>query len=259
MLYYLNRGKEPDEARSLADGYLEYTFDRREILSLLGADTPVVGHLSRDERLPGIGTVPVTFFNRPYIQGLATDKVTCDYYCHEGFVNAQAALLGSEAALNIYVGRCEPDSGIVFFGDGDELLQFEGDDDMIPTSIVLADFTGTFSDVFSPLDIFIQQYTDYLESMLGKVEVDRWGREQRLAVGEVFIRAMQQRFYRLREITARGHSVRREIDKLAKSRDPELNPLKMKWERCRERLEQTDIEGFIRTTRQELRRRLKID
>jgi hypothetical protein len=259
VLYYLNRGKDQDEARRLADGYLRYTFDRREILNMLGANTPEVGYLSRDEQLPGIGTVPVTYFNRPYIQGLATDKVTYDYYGHEGFVNAQAALLGSEAALNIYVGRCEPDSGIVFFGDGDELLQFESADTMVPTSIVLADFTGTFSDVFSSLDIFIPQYSDYLEGMLGKVKVEGWDRENLLAVGEVFIRALRERLLRLREITAKGHATRKAIDKLARSRDPELNPVLMKWERCRERFEQTDIEEFANSMRRELRRRLRLD
>lgn len=259
VLYYLNRGHELDEARRLADGYLEYTFDRREILSLLGADTPVVTHLKREEDLPGIGVVPVTYFNRPYIQGLATDKITYDYYRHKGFVNAQAELLGGEAALNIFVGRCESDSGIVYFGDGDELLQFGGGDSMVPSSIVLADFTGTFADVISPLDTFIPQYMDYLEGMLKRVIVQGWGPAEKLALAEVFIRALQERLYALKEMVAEGGDVRTRIDELAESRDPGLNPVKMKWERSRERLEQTDIEEFVRKMREDIRGRLNID
>ena len=64
VIYFLNHGHSLERAGQLAEGYLEYTFDRREILSMLGANTPVVGHLSRKENLPGIGTVPVTFFDR---------------------------------------------------------------------------------------------------------------------------------------------------------------------------------------------------
>ncbi|MBW7997329.1 MAG: hypothetical protein FVQ81_12315, partial [Candidatus Glassbacteria bacterium] len=225
VLYYLNRDYELEEAKNMAAGYLEYTFDRREILSLLGANTPVVLHLSRNENLTGIGTVPVTYFNRPYIQGLATDKVSYDYYRHEGFVNAQAELLGTEAVLNIFVGRCEPDTGVVFFGDGDELLQFKGSDPRVPTSIVLADFTGTFADVISPLDVFIPQYADYLENMLGKVRVEGWGPGELSALGEVFIRALQERFYRLKDLIAEGGEIREKLDKLTGSRDPGLNPV----------------------------------
>ncbi len=257
VLYYLNRGHDLEQAKRLAEGYLEYTFDRREILSLLGADTPEVSYLSRDEYMPGIGTVPVIYFNRPYIQGLATDKISYNYYSHEGFVAAQAALLGSEAALNIFVGRCEPDSGNVFFGDGDELLQFESGDPMVPTSIVLADFTGTFSEVVSPLDNFIPQYSDYLVNMLGRVKVPGWKKRELFDLGEVFIGALQERFNLLKEQTARGARLRARLDELAGSRNPEINPVLMKWEHCRDRFQQEDIEQFTGKMRKELRGRLK--
>ena len=259
VLFYLNRGLDLEHAKKLAEGYLEYTFDRREILNMLGASTPEVSHLSREEELSGIGIVPMTYFNRPYIQGLATDKIPISYYSHEGFVIAQTSLLGSEAALNIFVGRCEPDSGIVFFGDGDELLQFEGDDPMAPTSIVLADFTNTFADVVSPLDIFVPQYLDYLVQMLGRVKVPGWSIKERLALGEVFISSLQERFYRLKEITTGGAALRGRLDALVSSRDPNLNPVRTKWERCRDRFLQQDIERFSRNMRQEFRRRLKMD
>jgi hypothetical protein len=257
VLYFLNRGHDLQKAKKLAEGYLEYTFDRREILSLLGADTPKVSYLSRDEHMPGIGTVPVIYFNRPYIQGLATDKISYNYFSHQGFVNSQAALLGSEAALNIFVGRCEQDSGNVFFGDGDELLQFESSDPMVPTSIVLADFTGTFAEVVSPLDFFIPQYSEYLINMLGRVQVPGWGARELLELGEVFIRAMQDRFYLLKEQTAQGAQLRQRLDELASSRNPEINPVGIKWEHCRHRLQQEDIEQFASKMRQELRGRMK--
>ncbi len=258
VLFYLNRGHDREMAKSLAEGYLEYTFDRREILSLLGADTPVVSYLSREEELTGIGTVPVFYFNRPYIQGLATDKISYNYFSHEGFVNAQAALLGSEAALNIFVGRCEQDSGTMFFGDGDELLQFGSGDPMVPTSIVLADFTGTFADVVSPLEIFIPQYSDYLANMLGRVKVPGWRAKERLALGEVFIHALQERFYQLRELIADGARLRLRLDELAGSRNPKINPLPVQWERCRDRFLREDIDQFTRKMHQELRERLKM-
>ena len=256
VLYYLNRGHSMEKAKQLAEGYLEYTFDRREILSLLGVNTPAVGHLSRKEDLPGIGTVPVAFFDRPYIDGLATDKVSNFYYEHEGFVRAQAGLLGYEAGLNLLIGRVDPDTGSVFFGDGDELLQF-GNNRFEPTGLVLADFTGTFADVISPLEKFIPYYADYLVDMLSRVKVKGLGREGLLEVGEIFIEAMRKRILGTREILSGSSRAGRMIDELVASRDDEVNPVRLKWEKTRQRLQNLNMDDFIELFRSDVRRKLR--
>ena len=255
ILYFLNRGHSLERAKQLAEGYLEYTFDRREILSLLGVNTPVVGYLSRKEGLPGIGTVPVTFFDRPYIDGLATDKVSDYYYEHEGFVRAQADLLGYEAGLNLIIGRVDPDTGAVYFGDGDEMLQF-GDDWFEPTGLVLADFTGTFADVISPLEKFIPYYADYVIDMLFKVKVKGLGREGLLEIGGIFIEAMKKRIVQTRQMFSGQSEVRGMIDDLVARRDEDVNPVKVKWEKTLQRLQNLNADDFIKRFQDDVRRKL---
>ncbi|OGG02121.1 MAG: hypothetical protein A3F83_00530 [Candidatus Glassbacteria bacterium RIFCSPLOWO2_12_FULL_58_11] len=255
ILYYLNRGYPLERARELAAGYLEYTFDRREILSLLGVNTPPVNYLTREEELPGIGVIPVAFFNRPYISGLATDKVSDYYYEHEGFVRAQAALLGYEAGLNLIIGRCDPDSGLVFFGDGDELLQFDKDK-MIPSSLVLADYTGAFADVVSPLEKFLPEYSDYLAGMLSRIKVQGHGVAERLEVGKIFIAAMEQRIVETRRLLTEVGEVSRKIGEMAALRDPQVNPVGIKWERVVARLKDSNVPELIGQFGEALRKKL---
>ncbi|MFH1070785.1 MAG: hypothetical protein V1794_14305 [Candidatus Glassbacteria bacterium] len=257
VLYFLNRGFALDKANRLADGYLEYTFDRREILSLLGCDTPPVTNLSRSEDLPGIGTVNISFFNRPYIEGLATDKVSEYYYQHEGFVRKMAWLLGYEAGLNMIVGRSEQDSGIVYFGDGDEMFQF-GADKMVPVNLVLADYTGAFADVVSPLEKFIPQYVDYLKELLTKIGVPGWGPAQALEVGDAFIEAVGRRILDTRQMLTEFGEVREKIERMAASRDPEVNPIRVKWDKSFIRLQALDVPAFLQLFRSLLRRRMGV-
>jgi len=255
VIYFLNHGHSLERAKQLAEGYLEYTFDRREILSLLGVNTPIVGYLSRKEHLPGIGTVPVTFFNRPYIDGLATDKVSDYYYENDGFVRAQAELLGYEAGLNLIIGRVDPNTGAVYFGDGDELLQF-ADDRFKPIGLVLADYTGAFADVISPLEKFIPHYADYVVDMLSRVKVKGLGRKGLLEIGWIFAEAMKKRIVRTREMLSGQSEVSRIISDLAASRNEDVNPVRIKWEKTLQRLEHLNVDDFMASFQAEVRRKL---
>ena len=192
-LFYLNRGFDLEKSEKLAVGYMQYTMDRRDILSILGFNTPVVNQLSRHEELPGVGTITMNFFDRPYVDGLATDKISYYYYQSEPFVLSLLKLMGDSAALNLMVGRCDPDTGSVFFGDGDEMLQFNGDP-MQPLGVMLADFTGTFADVMSPLRNFAPFYEEFLIGMLRKVQIEGMNRLKILELSDIFVGAMYDRF-----------------------------------------------------------------
>jgi hypothetical protein len=95
--------------------------------------------------------------------------------------------------------------------------------------------------------------------MLGRVKVPGWGTDELLDLGEVFIRSLRERFYQLKELTAGGAGLRGRLDELAASRDPETNPVRIKWERCRDRFLQQDVERFADDMRRELHRRLRPD
>lgn len=254
-LHFLNRGHPLEKACQLAEGYLQYTFDRRDLLSLLGINTPPVNCLKRTEKIPGTGTIPVEFFNRPYINGMATDKVPFYFYENAGFVQALATLSGDAAALNLIVGRCDPESGMVFFGDGDEVLLFERDR-FAPSDIVLADFTGAFADVVSPLDRSIPFYMHYLLDMLERVRVSGWQKKQLFELADIFIDSMKRRIDLTRRLLFEGDAMRVEVEGMIADRDEQVNPVRVKWQRALERLRKLPLDSFIERFRAETRRNL---
>ncbi len=254
-LYWLNRGYPQDRAQIMCDGYLQYTFDRRDLLSLLGVNTPPVNYLKRQDNIPGLGFIPVEFFNRPYIDGIATDKVSFHHYENESFVRTQAELLGSSAALNLIIGRCDPDTGMVYFGDGDELLVFSEDKD-IPGDIVLADFTGAFTDVISPLDRFAPFYVNYVIDMLKRIRVQGWKKAEMLEVADAFVAAMHERIDLTRQLLIESGAVRSRIFDMISRRDPEVNPVAIKWTKMLERLEKVPLEAFMRKFREDVRHQI---
>ncbi len=256
-LYYLNRGFSLERARGLAEGYLQYTLDRRNILSLLGAHTPPLNILSRTEDLPGIGPVEVAFFDRAYIRGLATDKVPDYYFEDRQFVMAQAPLLGEAAGLNLVIGRSDPDTGEVFFSDGDEMLVFDPGSH-IPRDLVLADFTGSFADVVSPLGKFEPFYAQYLGDMLCRMRFEGVSRELQLEVAELFMGAMRRWIETLREMVFTAGATGEMIGAMLEDRNVEVNPIKVKWEKTLRRLEQFKLDSFMERMRSDICRRVGI-
>jgi hypothetical protein len=125
-----------------------------------------------------------TYFERDYIQGLATDKIPKGRLMSDAFTMAFARALGRAAASNLIVGRCGPGRE-VFFDDGDELLIEDAHG--IPTEIVVADHTGTFSDCDNNLAHMIPAYAACVEKRAGFLPSVR-------AFAEVFVRAFEERF-----------------------------------------------------------------
>ncbi|MEA2064273.1 MAG: hypothetical protein U9P14_11280 [Gemmatimonadota bacterium] len=255
-LYYLNRGYSLERAEQLAAGYLQYTFDRRELISMMGVLTPPVHSLKRKESIPGVGEVSNDTFDRPYVEGIATDKVPLYYFESEPFVSAFATLMGDAAALNLIIGRSDQNTGKVFFGDGDEMLQFE-EDGHVPTSVMLADFTGVFADVVSPLEKFAPFYIEYMVEILGKVRIGYFKREQFIGIADLFIDSMGRRIEKTRQLLHPGDALDLRIREMLAGRDPELNPIMIKWEKILERLYGLDLENFIENSRAEVHQLLK--
>jgi len=254
-LYYLNRGISLETAERLAAGYMQYTMDRRKLVTMLGVVTPPLHCLSRVEHLPGIGEISTDFIDRPYVAGLATDKIPFYYFESEPFLRALAVLMGEAAGPNLILGRSDPDSGVVFFGDGDEMLQFETDG-KVPTGIVLADFTGAFADVVSPLEKFAPFYVDYLVALLGRVRVKSFTRQRLIEVADLFIDSLAERIEKTGELLKPGSVLDSEIKEMLADREVETNPILVKWEKTLERLYSLKLEDFIGRFRSEVHQRL---
>ncbi len=112
MTFRLDHGKSPETAMFETEEYTEYTQDRYLGCRRLGMNLfgPVrVGKISELYKgtQPDLEGTPIwtPYFERDYVHGIASDKVTKDRWSRPGYAERFAELLGQAAASNIIVGR----------------------------------------------------------------------------------------------------------------------------------------------------------
>jgi hypothetical protein len=157
---YLEQGLSLLDAMISAEEYTEYVLDRRLGCRQLGMNLPlrVTAKKISERYAPAKGggyPIWTSYFEREYIRGIATDKLPPALFDSPEFAIRSARLLGSAAAPNIVVGRCDK-TGSPLFDDGDEVMVLDAEG--MPQDIVVADHTGTFNDVASPLGEFTVKY-----------------------------------------------------------------------------------------------------
>ncbi len=159
---HLDEGKKHLDAIIQAEGYTEYTLDRRLGCRQLGMNLPAHTTSNRiSERYSGprrdMQDVVIwsPYFERDFIRGIATDKIPPERMADPAFASRLARLLGRAAAPNIIVGRYDP-RGYVVFDDGDEIVI--EDENCFPVEIIVADQTGTFVDYRNELEFFAREY-----------------------------------------------------------------------------------------------------
>ncbi len=157
-------GENKDMLRAIMESeeYTEYILDRRLGCRQMGMNlsfrvtTGRIGERYHGWRREFEGLmIWATYFERDYVNGIATDKIPPARFEDHDFSMRFAALLGRSAAPNIIVGRLHLD-GRVLFDDGDEVLLMDEHD--TPKDIIVADHTGTFVDFKQPLAAFAEGY-----------------------------------------------------------------------------------------------------
>ena len=136
MTFRLDQGKSPETAMFETEEYTEYTQDRYLGCRRLGMNLfgPVrigkISELYHGTQKERDGTpIWTPYFERDYVHGIASDKVTKDHWSRPGYAERFAQLLGQAAASNIIVGRGDgkaegiaDEDLMVFFDDGDEII-----------------------------------------------------------------------------------------------------------------------------------------
>ena len=244
---YLDLGYGLMDAMIRAEEYTEYILDRRLGCRQLGMNLPVRVVARRiseyyDAREGGAFPIWTPYFERHYIRGTATDKLSPRRFESPDFARACARLLGAAAAPNIIVGRCDVRGGPLF-DDGDEVMVL--DDAGMPGDIVVADHTGAFNDYASPLEEFAPSYalpvrnrTDFLPDVPGFVNV--------------YLGALEERLRRIQEDYANR---RKAFDTLfAHLPNQEQGSFAYRWKRVLSRLEETDSAALVSLIRGNLSR-----
>lgn len=232
---HLNDGLPEPNAMYKSDEYTEYILDRRfacrylEMNILQGISArKICEHYVGPGAGPGGIMIWSPYFERAYVDGIATDKMPRSSFGNPEFCRRFARLLGEAAAPDLITGRCDM-HGHCLFDDGDEIvIQDESD---MPAEIILAEQPGTFRSYRQPLEDLAAAYAD---------PVNR--RRDWVANPEEFARIYVEAFTaRFVSIQDKYRTRRKAFDTLFQNRpyNPE-GSFAFRWEQVLKRLDQTD-------------------
>jgi hypothetical protein len=243
---HLDAGKDLLAAIEECDDYTDYWLDRRLGCRQLGMNLlPRVTMRRLSESYSGSAakyfgrTIRSTYFERDYLEGVASDKVPMEKLAQPDYAMRLATLLGKAAAPSLIVGRSLEQGPI--FDDGDEVIR-EGEDGL-PVDILVSDHSGAFGEYKLPLQTFAEHYAR-------PVNV----RAKLLANGAAFARAylsgLEEHFVHIQQDYRKR---RRAFDTLFKhgNYDPG-GSFAFRWEQVLRRLDQTEAVPFIEAVRQRI-------
>jgi hypothetical protein len=146
----LDEGKDLAQAIVETDEYTDYILDRRLMCLQLGMNLParigngrVLERYSSSNRYDGM-TLHNPYFVRPYVEGVASDKVPIHKFKNPFFAIRFAELMGDAAALDLVVGRLSTLTGELLFDNNYEIFKFDAAG--MPSELVITDHAGSFND-----------------------------------------------------------------------------------------------------------------
>ena len=235
----LDEGKDLLWAIMEAYEYTEYTLDRRLACWELGMplpgriDTRTVPETYYGKNPHYHGTrIWTTYYERDFIDGLATEKIPDARLKDRAFALRVAQLLGQAAAPNLVVGRTT-DKGEVTFDGGDEMLLM--DSQGLPQRVVVADHAGTFNDYESPLVTFAAGYARPVVIRAARVC-------DSTAFADVYLNALSDRLLEMQE---EYRLKRRAFDALFLYSKQGEKTFAWRWAKALARLDKTDVPALI--------------
>jgi hypothetical protein len=237
----LDMGATLESAMLETEEYTEYVLDRLLACRQLGMNLPQ-RHLPRkvSERYDGNNwqykgrTIWTPYFQRSYIDGLATNRVPARKLTNRIYANTFGRLLGQAAASNMIAGRAEL-TGEAVFDVGDEIVVDNAEH--MPVQIIEADHVGTFVDWKGTLESRAAEYAAPVNRRLGSVA-------DPAEFSHAYITGFSERFVRVQEEYTRH---RRAFDSLFKHRhlDPE-GSLSFRWSCVLARLRNANAPELVR-------------
>jgi hypothetical protein len=246
----LDEGKPLLQAILESEEYTDYVLDRRLGVLQLGMNVPPAMSLRRTrEWYTGVNRdfhgrlIPVNYFERDYLNGLATDKLPLSKYLKPGYAERLAGLLGRAAAANIIVGRAVERTKQVMFDDGDEVIR-EDPATGLPAGLIVSDPTGAFSDYQRGLLDAAAEYARPVNVRAGKVPKPR-------EFADTYLQAFREEFLR---IQGDYRKRRRAFDTLFKHGHYDTGgSFAYRWECVLRRLDQTDIDALVEGIRRQVK------
>jgi hypothetical protein len=204
----LDEGKGWAQAMRESEEYSDYVLNRRLACRQLGMNLTQRLSLARitetyHPKDPHAASEIIwsPYFERDYVDGVATDKIPRSRFASPRYALAFARLLGAAAAPNMIIGRYDLDQQVVF-DDGDELIV--EDENGIPVDLVMSDQMGSFRDYDGDL---LEVVEAYAKPVLDRLEFlpNKW------AFAEAYVESFLRRF---REIQNMYHERQEAFDSL---------------------------------------------
>lgn len=231
-----------------SDEYTEFWLDRRLGCRQLGMNLtgrvvmrrlrePYTGENVQFAKQP----IYTTYFEREFLEGIATDKLPVDRYTRPGYAICLATLLGRAAVASIIVGRSLEEGKKPVFDDGDEVIVEDASG--LPACLYVGDHSGAFGEWEKPL----LEYASYYAKPVNLR--DKYFTQAR-EFAEAYLVAFAKQFehvqkdYRLR---------RRAFDAMFKHThyDPK-GSFSYRWEQVLRRLDQTDLDQLVAEIRRHI-------
>lgn len=244
VLHRIKSGLQPDQAVRETQEYRGYILDRLKAIAELGVPILSYSDIRFDEEFPGLGVLPVFFFERRYVPGMVTDKIPPAFYGRPGFIARLAKLLGAIAADNLVVGRSHPWTGHVYFDDGDEVVLLDGNG--IPEKVIYAETTGSFGDWTTPVTDLLPHCLEHLVRHLEAAEAVLVPEYELGEAVNAFEKGFLRELERLKDgLYENGEHLRA----LFADRPMEPGGIRDRWEHILTRLETTEADAVKRVIR----------
>lgn len=235
VVHRIKTGVPTSQAIAETLHYRDYIFDRLMAAARLGFPTLSYSEIKLEEDIPGLGKVPSFFFERQYIPGTVTDKISFSCYKRPEFIVNLATILGSAAAFTLVLGRASPRTGQIFYDDGDELVQFDAC--AMPKRLVIIETTGSFTDWTTPMISLLPQCLERFRTHLQKAMAGGVPRAALVDAVAAFAESLSSKIGRVKVIASSGS-----VKDLFKDRFYEPGGIRDRWEGILVRLEKTDPE-----------------
>ena len=241
VMHRLNMGVPQVQAISETFQYREYISDRLQAAAELGVPILSFAEIRFDEEIPGMGWIPVFFFDREYVTGLVSDKIPSAWFARKGFIMWLSYLLGAAAAVSLTLGRVDFRTRHVFFDDGDEVIQFN--DEGLPVRLIVVETTGSFTDWSTPMAEMLPHCVEHLTRYVEKARGKGILREELALSVSGFANGLVEELERMKELLQASPS---RLWSLFADRSNEPGTIRQRWEGVLRRLEETSTEELHR-------------
>ncbi len=246
---HLDEGKDLLQSIKESEDYTDYWLDRRLGCLQLGMNlTRRVAIRRLTETYTGTNaryrgeTIRSAYFEREYLPGVASDKLSFEKYARPDYALKLAQLLGHAAVASLIVGRSLDQGRKPVFDDGDEVVN-DGHDGL-PAEIQTSDHSGAFGEYKHPLDYFAAHYARPVNSR------DKYVPDAK-AFATAYLNAFREE---LLSIQGDYRKRRRAFDTLFKHcRYDAGGSFAYRWECILRRLDQTDPEKLVEAIRKNIR------